>query len=140
LNSHANIKILWPNSQIPEEKLSDNDKSLVLLIQFAGVKVLLCSDIEKFTQTQLLQTIPDLKADIVIVPHHGSTITSDAAFLEKLGPDILMVSCDRTQYERRLAAGRKDNAKLFYTAKDGEIAVRINKNGTIGTTALSQLN
>ena len=139
-DSPASIKILWPNSQIPEEKLSDNDKSLVLLIQFAGVKVLLCSDIEKFAQTQLLQTIPDLKADIVIVPHHGSTITSDAAFLEKLGPDILIVSCDRTQYERRLAAGRKDNAKLFYTAKDGEIAVRINKNGTIGTTALSQLN
>jgi competence protein ComEC len=138
LNSHANIKILWPNSQIPEEKLSDNDKSLVLLIQFAGVKMLLCSDIEKFAQTQLLQTIPDLKADIVIVPHHGSTITSDAAFLEKLGPDILIVSCDRTQYERRLAAGRKNIAKLFYTARDGAIAVRINKAGTIDTATFAK--
>jgi competence protein ComEC len=131
LNSHANIKILWPNSQIPEEKLSDNDKSLVALIQFAGVKVLLCSDIEKFAQAQILATIPDLKADIVIVPHHGSTRTSYAAFLEKLGPDILIVSCDRTQYERYSTAPRKDNAKSLYTARDGAITVRINKNGMI---------
>jgi competence protein ComEC len=140
LNSPASVKMLWPTTQIPEEQLNDNDKSLVSLIQFAGVKVLLCSDIEKFAQTQLLQTIPDLKADIVIVPHHGSTITSDAAFLEKLGPDISIVSCDRTQYERRLAASRKDVTKPFYTARDGAIAVRINKAGTIKTTALSQPN
>jgi competence protein ComEC len=138
LDSPASIKILWPNSEVPEDQLSDNDKSLVLLIQFAGVKALLCSDIEKFAQAQLLATIPDLKADVVVVPHHGSTRTSYAVFLEKLGPDILIVSCDRTQYERRLAAGRKDTAKLFYPARDGAITVRINKAGTIETTFVKQ--
>jgi competence protein ComEC len=139
-DSPANIKILWPMMQINVEQLSDNDKSLVSLIEFAGKKILLCSDIEKFAQAQLLATIPDLKADIVIVPHHGSTRTSYTHFLEKLGPDISIVSCDRTQYERQLAATRKDNAKSFYTARDGAIAVCINKNGTIRTTTLSQLN
>jgi competence protein ComEC len=134
LNSPASIKMLWPTTQIPEEQLSDNDKSLVSLIQFGGVKVLLCSDIEKFAQAQLLAITADFRADIVTVPHHGSTRTSDAAFLEKLGPNISIVSCDRTQYERRVAATRKDNAKSFYTARDGAITIRINKDGTIGTT------
>jgi competence protein ComEC len=138
LDSPATIKMLWPSEQTLHEQLSDNDKSLVLLIQFADAKVLLCSDIERFAQAQLLATIPDLKADVVVVPHHGSTRTSDAAFLEKLGPDILIVSCDRTQYERRPAAGRKNNTKLFYTARDGAITVHINKAGTIETTFVKQ--
>jgi beta-lactamase superfamily II metal-dependent hydrolase len=64
-------------------------------------------------------------------------ITSCADFLEKLAADILIVSCDRTQYERRLAAGRKDTAKLFYTARDGAITVRINKDSTIGITTFA---
>jgi competence protein ComEC len=131
--SNANIKMLWPNKQVPEGQLSDNDRSLVSLIEFAGTKILLCSDIEKSAQAQLLATIPDLRADVVVVPHHGSTRTSDAAFLEKLGPDISIVSCDRTQYERRLTAGQKDIAKLFYTAIDGAVSVRVGRNGTITT-------
>ncbi|MCJ7729987.1 MAG: MBL fold metallo-hydrolase, partial [Sedimentisphaerales bacterium] len=134
LNSHASIKTLWPTTQIPEEQLSDNDKSLVSLIQFGDVKILLCSDIEKFAQAQLLATIPDLKADIIIVPHHGSTRTSDVNFLEKLGPDISIVSCDRTQYGRQTAENAKVPTKSFYTARDGAITVRIDENGAIRTT------
>ena len=131
--SNADIKMLWPNKQVPEGQLSDNDRSLVSLIEFAGTKILLCSDIEKSAQAQLLATIPDLKADVVVIPHHGSVRTSDANFLEKLGPDISIVSCDRTQYERRLTAGQKDIAKLFYTAIDGAVSVRVGRNGTITT-------
>jgi len=134
LNSHAGIKTLWPTTQIPEEQLSDNDKSLVSLIQFGDVKILLCSDIEKFAQAQLLATIPDLKADIVIVPHHGSTRTSDVNFLEKLAADISIVSCDRTQYGRQTAENAKVPTKSFYTARDGAITVRIDENGAIRTT------
>ena len=131
LKSNANIKMLWPNKQVPDGQLSDNDRSLVSLIEFAGTKMLLCSDIEKSAQAQLLTTIPDLKANIVIVPHHGSTRTSDAAFLEKLQSNISIVSCDESQYERQPAAKQNDNANLFYTARDGAITVRINKDGTM---------
>jgi competence protein ComEC len=131
LNSHANIKILWPNSQIPEEKLSDNDKSLVLLIQFAGVKVLLCSDIEKFAQTQLLQTIPDLKADIVIVPHHGSRKTTEQHFLENLNAEILICSCGHSDYQSSRTIKPPNKAKWFCTAEHGAVVVCINKDGMI---------
>jgi len=134
LNSHASIKTLWPTTQIPKEQLSDNDKSLVSLIQFGDVKILLCSDIEKFAQAQLLATIPDLKADVIIVPHHGSTRTSEAGFLDKLGPNVSIVSCDRNQYERQTAENAKVPTKSFYTARDGAITVRIDENGDIRTT------
>jgi competence protein ComEC len=133
LSSSANIKILWPNEQIGKnEELGDNDKSLVSLIEFAGTEILLCSDIEKFAQRELLRLYPDLKADIVIVPHHGSVNTLEDNFLEKLDADILIYSCDRSQYERQQQMIKeKSNTKLFYTPKDGTITIRINKDSTI---------
>ena len=132
LNSAAKIKILWPNKKAAYyEQLSDNDKSLVSLIEFAGRKILLCSDIEKFAQRELLRLNPDLKADIVVVPHHGSTRTSDAGFLEKLGSDILIVSCGRRDYERQRTTRTENKAKSFSTAGEGTLAVCIKKDGII---------
>ncbi|MFH1884048.1 MAG: MBL fold metallo-hydrolase, partial [Planctomycetota bacterium] len=135
LSGSANIKILWPNEQIAKnEDLGDNDKSLVLLIEFAGTEILLCSDIEKFAQRELLRLYPDLKADIVVVPHHGSVNTLEDNFLEKLDADILIYSCDRSQYERQQQVIKgKTSAKSFYTPKHGAVAVCISRDGMMET-------
>jgi len=134
-NSSANIKILWPDEEVSENKdLGDNDKSQVTLIEFTGIKALLCSDIEKFAQRELFRVYPDLKADIVFVPHHGSVNTLDDKFLRKLEPSILIYSCDRSRYERQSRTIKEeDNTKSFYTFKHGAIVVRINKNGILST-------
>jgi len=108
----------------------------VTLIEFTGRSILLCSDIEAFAQGQLLRMYPGLKADVVVVPHHGSAATSDKEFLNRLNAKILIYSCDRTQYERitRAAQGsdeNSDSAKAFYTAEDGTITVRVARNGAL---------
>ena len=138
LNSSAEIKILWPGKQLSQyDQLNDNDKSLVSLLEFAGTKILLCSDIERFAQKELLRLYPNLTANIVVVPHHGSTTTSEPDFLEKLDADILIYSCDRMQYQRLRAARQNDEAKSFYTPKDGAITVCIRKDGTITTSTFT---
>jgi competence protein ComEC len=128
--NNAKIKFLWPNGHINQDvKLEDNDKSLVSLIEFAGRKILLCSDIEKFAQKELLRLYPNLKADIMVVPHHGSVTTLENGFLESLDAEILICSCGQRNYERQ----KKDNKpkKQFYTAKDGALTFHITKDGTI---------
>ena len=139
LSSSANIKMLWPSEEVcKNEDLSDNDKSLVSLLDFAGTKVLLCSDIEKFAQRELLRLYPDLKADIVVVPHHGSVNTLEDDFLEKLDADILICSCGRSQYERQQQMIKgKGNAKSFYTPEHGAVAVSISRDGMIKATAFA---
>jgi len=132
VESSAKIKMLWPSEQICQDKtLSDNDKSQVSLIEFAGTKILLCSDIEKFAQKELLRKFPNLRPDIVVVPHHGSIRTMDAEFLKTLDPDILICSCSRSQYEKQQVKRPIDNTQPFYTAKDGTIAVHIDSEGTL---------
>jgi competence protein ComEC len=139
LGSSADMKILWPNKQISSnEDLSDNDKSLVSLIEFAGAGILLCSDIEKYAQGELLRLYPDLKADIVVIPHHGSAKTLVDKFLENLDTDVLICSCGRSQYESMILdlgpmTDAASKAKTFYTPQDGAISVCINKDGTVGT-------
>jgi len=136
LQSPANIKILWPTEQFcRNEELDDNDKSLVILIEFNGRKMLLCSDIMNFAQRELLQLYPDLKADVVVVPHHGSAKTAEPSFLENLNADILLCSCNARQYERANSSGNDkliaNREKTFYTPRDGAITIRIGKDGTI---------
>ncbi|MHC4500250.1 MAG: ComEC/Rec2 family competence protein, partial [Planctomycetota bacterium] len=128
----ASVKFLWPSPQVVQDhNLADNDKSLVTLIEFAGRRVLLCSDTEEFAQQQLLRLHPNLKADIVVAPHHGSATTLDPAFLKNLQPEILICSCGRTAHLKRRVAEPSDVPTCFYTPADGAIAVHISKDGTI---------
>jgi competence protein ComEC len=139
INGAVKIKFIWPSEQISEnEELDDNDKSVVALIEFAGTKILLCSDIEEFAQRELLRMYPNLKVDIVVVPHHGSPKTSEASFLKNLDADILIYSCDRRQYERQQMNKEQNKAKSFYTVRDGAITASICKDGTIRTATFAR--
>ena len=136
LHSNARVKIIWPNEQtgIIDES-SDNNKSAVSLIEFAGKKILLCSDIEKLAQTELLRQNPNLKADVVIAPHHGSMKTAEQHFVENLGAEVLICSCGWRDYQRQQATKTEDKAQPFSTAKDGAVTIYIEKDGTIKTSA-----
>jgi competence protein ComEC len=124
-SKNAKIDILWPLDESGyEKKLSDNDKSLVTLIEFAGTKILLCSDIEQFAQKELLRLYPDLKADIVAVPHHGSLNTLEPDFLDSLNADVLICSTDKTP-------AINNSKQLFYTSRDGAVNASIDNKGNI---------
>jgi competence protein ComEC len=139
LSGSADIKMLWPDEQIyNDDDLSDNDASLVSLIEFASAKILLCSDIEKLAQRELLRLHGDLQADVVVIPHHGSAKTLGVEFLEPLDTDVLICSCGLSQYERTIrdvgSAPRASNkAKSFYTPDGGAITVFVDKDGGIKT-------
>lgn len=127
----AKVEHLWPDESIcRDQTVSENDKSLVTLIEFAGTEVLICSDIENFAQQRLLENHPHLKADIVIVPHHGSRKTLDPAFVQALKPEIQICSCSRSQYER-LKANVTNNEGTFYTPRHGAVTVRIRRDSTV---------
>jgi len=139
LGGAASMKMLWPNEQLYDiNDLSDNDRSLVSLIEFAGVKILLCSDIEEFAQRELLRLRPELQADVVVVPHHGSVSTLDAEFLEHLDADVLICSCGRSRYEKidrdtDSVKYVRAEARSLCTSEDGAITVFVDMDGAVKT-------
>jgi competence protein ComEC len=136
----AKISVLWPGEQIEQlAQLSDNDNSLVSLMEFAGRKVLLCSDIEEFAQNELIRLYPELTADIVVVPHHGSVRTSTPDFIRMLDAEFLLCSCSKRQYDNMSDKTRqRSKSKRFYTPTDGTITVRVEKSGTISITTFKK--
>ncbi|MBN1361219.1 MAG: DNA internalization-related competence protein ComEC/Rec2 [Sedimentisphaerales bacterium] len=121
---HATVSTLWPadDPSCPAD-LSDNDRSLVSLIEFAAARVLLCSDIEQFAQQQILARHPHLHAKVVVCPHHGSPTTLDQAFIETLEPEILICSGSRSDYERRRGGPLAPSARQLHTGRNGAITV-----------------
>ncbi|MFC0251779.1 DNA internalization-related competence protein ComEC/Rec2 [Massilia consociata] len=69
--------------------LKANARSCVLRVSAAGGAILLAADIEAAQESQLLQRAPQqLRADVLLAPHHGSGTSSTAAFLAAVGPRV----------------------------------------------------
>ncbi len=132
LSSQLKVEILWPDdAACKDESLSDNDKSVVSLIEFAGRRILLCADIETAAQRGLLEKYNDLHADVVVVPHHGSVWSSGSDFLDSLEAKYLMCSCGQRYFERVKSSDPDVGGMWFYTARDGAVRLRIDRNGVI---------
>ena len=76
-----------------ERKVSfHNNRSLVMRLQFHQVAILLAGDIEKEAEVRIVRSRDTLKADVLKVPHHGSSSSSTLPFLEKVNPTVAMIS------------------------------------------------
>ena len=73
--------------------VSENDNSCVLKIQSEYGAVLLTGDIEEAAESWLVKNYGNnLKANVLIAPHHGSKTSSTAGFLQAIQPDYVLIS------------------------------------------------
>jgi competence protein ComEC len=71
---------------------NENDRSLVLRLQYGAVRLLLTGDIEQTTERWLLAQGADVRADILKVPHHGSKTSTSLAFVQQVQPQVGIIS------------------------------------------------
>ncbi|CAN5892479.1 ComEC/Rec2 family competence protein [soil metagenome] len=128
-------RVLWPPPGTPADLVDSgesggspvNDASLVLAVDVGGVRLLLTGDIEPPTQAALVRSGVDLSADVLKVPHHGSS-RQDAAFLDAVGAELAVVSVgtDNTYGHPApdlLAGLDADGVEVARTDVDGAIAL-----------------
>lgn len=97
INHHVKIEVLSPKEeQLDLAKYNKNENSCVLYVQVLNAKkyqnYLLMGDAGWETEYAILQDYPHLKVDVLVLGHHGSQHSSSYAFLEKLQPEIAIVS------------------------------------------------
>ncbi len=88
-----------------------NDQSLVGLLETPSGRVLLTADIERDGIAALLATGQDLRADVLVLPHHGAWAAQLPELLDAVGPRIVICSSRR---EPDGGAKATKAANLFY--------------------------
>ena len=100
--------ILHPRRADYDSHLSPNAMSCVLRIQSGGSPpqvALLVGDIEKPQEEHLVSSGAAIKADLLLVPHHGSKTSSSEAFLDAVQPrEAWVQSGYRNRYGHPVAA------------------------------------
>jgi competence protein ComEC len=117
--------------------MSDNDNSCVLKIQSEHGTVLLTGDIEAAAESWLVKTYgEELKADVLVAPHHGSKTSSTTEFLQTVQPDYVLIPAGyRNQFGHPhkdvLARYRQIDTKWLTSADGGAITVNTENNALV---------
>ncbi|NUR07334.1 MAG: DNA internalization-related competence protein ComEC/Rec2, partial [Nocardioidaceae bacterium] len=118
-----------------EEGSRANDASLVLLVEVRGLRLLLAGDMEPEAQQALARNLPDLRVDVLKVPHHGSRY-QDPDLLQGLGARLAVVSVGADNdyghpAPSTIALLRQAGMTVARTDQDGDVAVTV-RDGRLG--------
>lgn len=89
LTSENRMEVLWPPEYM---SLGGNGASVVVLCEYGAGTVLLTGDLDSLGESLLLELSPSLKADLMQVPHHGSSGSNSLLFLSRVSPTFAVVS------------------------------------------------
>lgn len=108
-----------------------NNMSLILRMTYGEVSMLFTGDAEKELEENI-----NVKTNILKVSHHGSKTSSTEEFLKKNMPQVALISVgENNSYghpnEEVLERLKKINAYIYRTDLNGEIYMRLYKNGKI---------
>ena len=111
-----------------------NNQSCVMRIEAGGAAMLLTGDIERLAELSLLHH-PEVKAEVMLVPHHGSRTSSSAEFIQAVAPRWAIVAAG---YRNRFGHPNAEvlerytrvGTSIFRTDRDGAVHVLL-KSGEV---------
>lgn len=125
----AVVKILHPPS-FASEITTTNDNSCVLKIDYCGHSLLLCADIEENGIESVLLKHPEIRSNIIQIPHHGSLINNLEAFINAVQPTYAFInSSDNIVSNKTIDILQSYNVITIQPHKEGAVTFTIDKNG-----------
>jgi competence protein ComEC len=115
--------------------LKSNDRSCVLKITTAHGAMLLTGDAEARSERELIERVPgELRADLLVVPHHGSSTSSTDDFIAAVMPRWAVFTVG---YRNRLGHPKEEiveryrvsGAQMLRTDGAGAVLVRLDGEG-----------
>ncbi len=122
------IDIISPDAGF-RESAELNDTGLVEMLKTPHFRALFTADIGLNVEDWLAASVPDLRADILKVPHHGSKYSSGEVFLRAVDPAVAVIEVGvKNTYGQPGAAtlsriASSTGAAIFRTDQNGTVEV-----------------
>jgi len=105
-----------------------NANSIVARLDYGTFSMMLAGDAEEQTEHRLLTKELDLQTKVIKISHHGSKYASAKDFLDRVKPEVAIVSCgawNRYGHPAQAVLDRLKaaNVKLYRTDLQGEITI-----------------
>ncbi len=128
----SRLRVLWPD-RILQAGSVPNNASIVILLETHGLRILLTGDIEREAQAAIMRAHPRVHADVVKVPHHGSS-NLDSEFADWAGGTIALFSAGHDNdygHPSQLSLYEWESAQQFRTDQQGAIALFVDHQGDL---------
>ena len=128
LSDRTSIEVLSPPvATAGRAHRGDNNRSLVLLVRIGEVRVLVPADVEHAAEEWLVGSGLDLRADALVLPHHGSRSSSSPTFVEAVSPRVAIASAgggNRHGHPHPDVLARYEGAMVLRTDEHGDVTLR----------------
>lgn len=119
----AAFTIVAPNGEYGDNA---NDYSVGILLEHGENRFLLTGDAEEDSEADMLDNGIDLSADVLKAAHHGSRTANTEAFLERVNPEYVVISCGEGNsyghpHAEVLNRIREMGIKVFRTDEEGTV-------------------
>lgn len=124
---------------ITDEFKGKNNNSCTLQISNSQGKILFTGDIEREAEDYLVKTFgSELKADYLLLAHHGSKTSSSYRFLLEVAPQYAIASLGFANrfnfpHAKTLAALKALNIPFYRTDECGKVKIKLGSTGPIKT-------
>ncbi len=128
------IKVLFPNEKYIIEENKINNNSLVFILYYNKFSAMFTGDIEEIAENEILKKYPKLNIVLLKVAHHGSKSSTTENFIENINPKLALIGVQKDNtygHPNKVIINRlkNRNIKIFRTDLNGEIRIKVNKNG-----------
>ena len=118
------ISVLSPEKGASGEDV--NEDAVVFLLSYKNFRGLFTGDVGEETEKKLLSVLSDV--DFLKVGHHGSGYSSTQAFLDKIKPEVSVISCSESNTyghpsPETIKRLEKSGSRVEYTMKSGAVTV-----------------
>ena len=134
LGENTLVEILSPNL----DKYDDlNNYSPIVKVTYGNISFLFTGDAEEYVEEEVINSPFNLKSDILKIGHHGSSSSTSKNFLEKVNPNIAIISVGKDNsygHPTKETLEKLKDTTIYRTDINGSIV--ITSDGKVTNTSL----
>lgn len=134
IEKDINFNILYPTLKLDFDDLNNN--SIVAKMTYKSFSILFTGDIEKEAENKILKKYNQttLKSTVLKIAHHGSKTSTIQEFINIVNPKVTLIGVGKNNNFGHpnvevLARIKNVGAKIYRTDENGEIMLRVDRNG-----------